>query len=473
MVFVTWKTGSWFIAGTLLLIAVAGCIGMEENGPVGPVPQEDPWSPYETPAEPDHDFSDAIDVVHAHDVRQLHTDHYGLELVGHNGLLDGLEPFVWSGGFIEVDIQGDLAVVASLTGMRAFTLVDISDLEDPEVLSHFYSGNDNWDVRISDDQQHVFVGCQGSGLYTSTPVGECTDDDGIPTIPPGSEDQGIVTVDISDPRNPEAVCWTPSQSNHNLFTATLDDGTTVVANDATEIFVLKGDGCLDRVAEVPGVHDAHIAKHPVTGAWLLYTGEDDMTLYNIDDPADPYTVGTMDTNGFSGATGWHEQTPAPAMFGDVHITMGGGERFGGEPGVVSVIDTTDPESPKTLGTWRLPVEAPLDDDRFYGQTSYMFSEHNMGVNQWGQVCIGHYHAGVWVIDISTPERMEEPVTLAYYQPNKIVPGAVSTIHPLGGAMTSSPYVWGCQFTDDGRHVVVADMHSGLYILEGQWFQERA
>ncbi len=471
MVNLSWKPGPWMIVSTLTLVALAGCI-MPEDGIDGAIDGQGHWSPYQTPAEPEQDFSDAIGVVHPHDVRQLHTDHYGLELVGHSGLLDGLEPYVWSGGFIEVDIQGDLAVVASLTGMRAFTLVDISDLSDPQVLSHFYSGNDNWDVRLSEDGNHVFVGCQGDGLYTYAPLGDCTDYSGIPGVPPGNEDQGIITVDITDRSNPEAVCWTPSQSNHNLFTATLDDGTTVVANDRTEIFVLQEDGCLSKVANISGRHDVHIAQHPVTDEWLLYNGNDRMSIHNVDDPSDTYRIGTLDTNGFSGATGWHEQTPAPAAFGEVHVTMGGGERFGGEPGVVSVIDTTDPGNPKVTGTWRLPVEAPLDDDRFFGQTSYMFSEHNMGVNQWGQVCIGHYHAGVWVIDVSTPERMQEPVTLAYYQPSEIVPGAVSTIHPLGGAMTSSPYVWGCQFTDDGRHVVVADMHSGLYILEGHWFENK-
>lgn len=465
------KAGPWILASTLLLALLAGCVSPQDSDGSGA--DEDAlghWSIYETPKLPDYDFSDAIEVVHAHDVRELHTDHHGLELIGHNDLLEGLDLHVYSGGFLEVHLRGDLAVVASLTGMRAFTLVDISDLTDPQVLSHFYSGNDNWDVRISEDARYVFVGCQGSGLYTSTPVGACTDDDGIPSL--NDENQGIVTVDIQDPTNPQAVCWTPSASNHNLYTATLDDNTTVVANDNTQIFVLKDDGCLEQVAGVPGVHDVRIAKHPITQEWLLYTGTNGMTIYNIDDPSDPYIAGELDTAGHSGATGWHEQAPAPVTFGDIHITMGGGERFSGEPGVVSVINTTDPESPEVMGTWRLPVDAPMDDETFWGQQSYKFSEHNMWVNQWGQVCIGHYHAGVWVIDISTPQRMKEPVTLGFYQPHEFVPGTVSTIHPAGGVMTSSPYVWGCQWTDDGRHVAIPDMHSGLYILEGQWFQER-
>lgn len=460
-------------ACTLILVVLAGCLSAEDAGSGAdeePVNGQDPWSRYETPAVPEHDFSDAIEVAHPHDVRELHTDHYGLELVGHDSLMDGLDPYVYSGGFIEVDVKGELAAVASLTGMRAFTLVDISDLGDPQVLSHFYSGNDNWDVRISDDARYVFVGCQGDGLYTYSPAGECTDYAGIPTVPPGDEDQGIITVDIQDPENPEAVCWTPSASNHNMFTATLDDNTTVVVNDATQIFVLQEDGCLDEVAALPGSHDSHIAKHPSTGEWLLYTGAERMSVYNIDDPADPVPLGELETAGHEGATGWHEQSPAEVMYGDIHVTMGGGERFSGEPGVVSVINTTDPHSPEVMGTWRLPVQAPMEEESLWGQQSYIFSEHNIWLNQWGQACIAHYHAGVWVIDISTPERMRDPVTLGYYQPHELVPGSVSTIHPAGGAMTPSPYVWGCEWTGDGRHVVVPDMHSGIYILEGQWFQ---
>lgn len=465
---------------TLLLIAVAlaGCTGGDDTG-VSSEEGAGVWTKFKPPAVPDYPFADAFDIVHAHDVRELHTESHNLKLVGYSDLLEGLEPYVYSGGYSEPDVHGDLAVVATLTGPRAFTLVDISDRSNPEVLSHFYSSNDNWDVRISDDGQYLFVGCQGTGLYTFSPVGQCTDYDGVPT-PTGQSDYGIITVDISDPRDPRALCYTSTSSVHNLETATADDGTILVANNAVQLYEMRSDGCLGYMSRVPGQHDVAIQKHPITGDMLLYTGTGGpdeagpLGVYDINDPADPVLLGTLDTNGFPGATAWHEQSPAPTLFygnGTTHLTIGAGERSSGEPGPVSVINTTDPTNPVVMGTWILPVRPDLEDERLYGQRSYMFSEHNTAVNQWGQVCVGHYHAGVWVFDVSTPERMKEPMTLGFYLPHERAPGVVSTTHPAGGAMTSSPYVWGCSWTDDGRHVVVADMTSGLYVLEAEWFEE--
>jgi hypothetical protein len=458
-------------------LALAGCIGgaPDEGVQDGEAPAASSWTKFKTPAVPDYPFDRAFDIVHEHHVRDLHTNSYGLELVGYSPLNEGLEAHVFSGGFIEVDVNNDTAVVASLTGGRAFTLVDISDLSAPKTISHFYSSNDNWDVRISDDGRYAFLGCQGTGWYTYSPVGQCTDYTGVPT-PTGDQDNGVVTVDITDPENPRALCYTPTSSVHNLEVATYDNGTIVVANNAVQIFIMKDDGCLEYMSQVPGRHDTAIQRHPITGEMLLYTGTGGpgetgpLGVYNVDDPSDPILIGSLDTNNVGGATAWHEQSPAPNLWFDgTHILIGAGERMTGEPGPVTVINNTDPTNPVAMGVWILPVRPQVEDDTFYTQGSYMFSEHNTAVNQWGQVCVGHYHAGVWVFDVSTPERMKNPETLAFYLPHEM-PTGVSTIHPAGGDMTPSPYVWGCQWSEDGQYVLTADMHSGLYILKGTWFE---
>lgn len=469
-------TGFLFIA-----VGLAGCL--TDSGDDAANTDDDQasgsWTKFKVPDVPDYPFAEAFDIVHPHDVRELHTESHNLELVGYDNLLEGLEPYVYSGGYAEVDVHGDLAVVATLTGPRAFTLVDIADRSDPQVLSHFYSSNDNWDVRISDSGEYLFVGCQGTGLYTYTPVGQCTDYSGVPT-PTGDQDNGIISVDITDPTNPKALCFTPTSSVHNLETATYPNGTIVVANNAVQVYLMKEDGCLEFMSQVPGRHDTAIQPHPLTGDMLLYTGTGGpeeigpLGIYDLNDPSDPVLLGSLDTNGIPGATAWHEQSPAPALYygnGTTHITIGAGERMTGEPGPVTVINTTDPTNPVAMGTWILPVRPDVENDQLYTQSSYTFSEHNAAVNQWGQACVGHYHGGVWVIDMSTPERMENPMTLGFYLPHERAPTVVSTTHPAGGAMTSSPYVWGCSWTDDGQHVVVADMTSGIYILKAQWFEE--
>jgi hypothetical protein len=469
LVFVVSGSVEWMVVAVALVALVgSGCLQAAAPAET-PEPEPGPSYParmYQVPAKPTYDFSKAFDVAHAHEVRQLHTNSYGLTLVGYNDLLAGLQPGVWAGGFIEVDVRGDLAVVSILTGPHAFVLVDISDLTKPTVLSHFYSSNDNWDSRISDDGNYVFVGCQGTGLYTFAPVGQCTDYNGVPS-PTGTQDQGIITVDIKDRRSPKALCYTPSSSVHNLETVTDRNGTIIVANNGGEIFTMKADGCLEFQSKVPGSHDVSLQHHPITGELLLYTGAGELTVFNIENITKPVALGSFDSNGVKGATAGHEQTPAPSVVEGHHLLIGGSERFTGAPGPVTVINMTDPHSAAAMGTWILPVPGAAGNPATYNQASYMFSEHNAAVSIHGQVCVGHYHAGLWVFDASTPERMAQPVTLAFYLPHEITT-AVSTIHPAGGNMLPSPYVWGCAFTEDGTHVVVTDMHSGIYILKADW-----
>lgn len=454
------------------VVALGGCFDDGEATAPLRLEQGPEWSPYALAEKPDYPFHLAFDVVHAHDVRALHTNSYGLDLVGFSSLQDGLSPLTLNGAFIEVDVHGDLVAVATLTGTHAFTLVDISDLSRPTAIGHLYSSNDNWDVRFSDDGRYLFVSCQGEGLFTRTPVGQCPDYGGIPTAV-GGQDYGIITVDVSDPHAIEPICYTPSLAVHNLETATLDDGRIVVANNNAEVFVMEDDGCLTKVAQVEGRHDVYLQKHPFTRDMLLYTGTSDFVIYDINDPSQPFEIGVGDFTDYEDGTAWHEQSPAPvAYFGNTHVTLGGGESSSGRPGPVTIFNTTDPTRPVAVGSWTLPV-LPLDEaGTTWEQGGYMFSMHNIALNQWGQACIAMYHAGVWVIDLSTPERMHQPVTLGFYLPHELAPEALSTSHPIAGPMTASPYVWGCAWTEDGTHLVVPDMQSGLYVLKGTWFAPR-
>ena len=135
-----------------------------------------------------------------------------------------------------------------------------------------------------------------------------------------------------------------------------------------------------------------------------------------------------------------------------------------------MVDTTDPYDPFVAGEWILPDHADIT-----GQMNYRFSLHNIDGNCDGQVAVGHYHAGVWVFDISTNERIEEPATIAYYQPHErpiSVNNPPVTGAPIGALVTMDvPNVWTAQWSADGGTLFVPDLLTGLYALQPTWEYE--
>ena len=87
---------------------------------------------------------------------------------------------------------------------------------------------------------------------------------------------------------------------------------------------------------------------------------------------------------------------------------------------------------------------------------YRWSTHNFDVDH-GRIIMGHYHAGVWIIDISSQTNAYAPVTMAYYQPHKAPLFVPRT--PLG---IDVPAVWSA-VQHDGL-IYAGDVNSGLYVL---------
>lgn len=457
----------WTVIVILAAAGLAGCIGANPSG-AGADAGPTSTSNLTVPVIPDRGFANAIDDTHAHEVPELHTDAHNLELVDFSPVTDGLDPAAYGSGFSEVDVQDGRVLVSSVEGQRGFSILEIGD-DGLTTQGHVYGGAETWDTRFSDDGNWAFMGCQGGGRYGAyggdNAIGGCTS--GARPQAPVEGDyhaSGIVAVDVSDPENPEPVAYTPSQPVHNLYTATIN-GTIVVANHDSQLFVFHPDDPrFEQVSTIPATHDVAIQQHPLTGEWLLYTGNTSggsgISIWNIDDPTDPVPVSTIHEGELGRKiVGWHEQTPSPGLIDGRHITVAAGEQFGGLPGPVSVIDTTDPTEPKLLGQWQIP-------GRYSEQRSYKFSNHNVDISEDGQVAIGMYHAGVWVFDISTQDRQAYPPTLGFYQPHEVNPAAGQQPSPYG-AFTGSPYVWGAQWTDDGQ-LVVPDLNSGVYLLEPTW-----
>ncbi|HWG90826.1 MAG TPA: hypothetical protein VNZ52_08275 [Candidatus Thermoplasmatota archaeon] len=445
------------------LALVAGCLNMSgPNGPAAPVAGNatDPFAPF-TPPVPDFDFGTVVDPDHgAHNVPDLHTGGHGLALVGHAGIQDLLPPGM-QGSITQIDLWQNYAVVSGMDGELGFAIVDLTDPAAPKALSYFPSVADDWTARFSDDGNYVFLGCQiltGFSAYGAV-KGDCENPDSVHA--PGAARAGVTVVDVSDKANPKLVTFTATGGSHNLQVANIN-GTDYVFTSAVTILKFDRDELtLTEVAAVPGRHDATVAKHPVTGDWLLYTGTEELAIWNVNNPADPQAVFE---GGVEGVVGWHEQTVIPGLIEGRYLIALAGESFAGAAGVpdeVSFVDITDPANPVPLGTWAPPFAANTK----VPWVSYLYSAHEIAATPQGQVAISWYHGGVWVVDVSTLERAKAPVTLAAYLPNKLMNVQPSTFAQT--PMPVVPFVWGAGWDHRG-YLVIPDMHTGVYVLEPEW-----
>jgi hypothetical protein len=451
------------LAVLLLLssLAAAGCLsGGEGDGAGGP-----PAGGFAAvvPPEPDFDFSSVIEPDHAgHSVPALHQGGHGLSLVGHTGIGE-LLPLTTRGSITAIDLWEDYAVVSGMEGGLAFAIVDLTDPAHPQAVGWAPSAADGWTARFSDDGNYVFYGCQmltGLGYAPSNVIGTCEDPDAphLPTENPA----GVSVWDVSDKADPKFVTFTAVGGSHNIFVAGID-GVDYVFTSSTAILEFDRETqSLELLTTLPGTHDVTVAQHPVTGDWLLFTGTGELAIYNVNDPAEPQIV--FEGTGSEGWTGWHDQVLVPGVVDGKVLLLLSGESFagtGGEalPDIVSVVDLTNPLEPKLLSQWQPPF-APV-----VPWASYLYSVHEMAATPTGQVAIAWYHAGVWVIDVSTQARAGGPVTLAVYQPHEEMDVVPSTF--VQTPLPYVPMVWGAGWSREG-HLVVPDMHTGVYVLEPAW-----
>lgn len=446
----------------LLLVAavlsLAGCITPNAEPPVEASTAELPA--VFVPEVPEFDWSTVVEPDHAsHQLPELHAGGNGLTLKGMAPIQDIL-PLGTRGSITQVDVWGDYAVVSGMEGGMAFAIVDISDPSAPKAVSWYPSQADGWTARFSDDGMYVFYGCQMFGApYTPATMvrGTCEDPESIhaPTDP---NPAGVIAVDVSDKANPRFVDFLATGGSHNIYVTQIG-GFDYVFTAATTILKFdRAAGELTQVAEVPGVHDATVQRHPITGDQLLFTGTGELVIYDVDDPANPEIV--FEGTGEEGWTGWHDQVMVPGVVdGRVLLALAGETgtaATAGVPDVLSIVDITDPAKPTLLGKWEAPWGALVP------WTSYLYSIHEMAATPTGQLAVSWYHGGVWVLDVSTQERQAAPATLAAYLPNALPTAVPSTFAQT--PVPFVPFVWSAAWTAEG-YLVVPDMHTGLYVLE--------
>jgi hypothetical protein len=451
------------LAAVVVTLGAAGCIGDADLDAADADERANDTGAAEAfvPPEPDEEIHGQLPVDHPdHQNPQAHQEGVGFTVAGHTDFTE-LYPPTQQSGWTEVDIQGHLAAIASYQDNTGAVLVDIEDPENPEPLSYVPSAGVDQDARLSEDQRFLFVACQPAATAAADgAAGDCRS-----TEPgaPGEATSGVLAYDISDPEAPEFVDVAEGVNTHNIWTYTIANETYVFTN-GVEILHVGDDGSLEQVAELPGGHDALVHEHPVTGEPVLYTTSgDSFAVFDVSDPENPSVV--IDEG--PDVTGWHEQTASPQLVDGRALLVVGGEVLadpagtmdGSDPPMITVLDVTDPAEPEVLSQWTLPV------DDLPGWTNYRWSPHNIDVSPHGQVSVAWNHGGVWVFDVSTQERQEEPVTLGFHQPSEMPPLQPPTFKPTGDP--SVPRVWASMFDHHG-YVVVPDMYTGLYVLEPDW-----
>lgn len=457
---------------------IAGCISED---PVDPTTDDDwatdapsVWGDRVPP--PDVDLSTAIDEDHGgapylHAVRELHEGSYGLELVGYNPLTRPTENADKEGadsGYGAIDTWRNLVCIAHFAGsggaLGGATIVDIEDPTNPVVLSSIPSAAVNSDCQFTDDGKFLL-------LATYTGVNQGT---GLPAPLHDAGSQGVSVYDMSNPADPKFLFLDTDGAGgsgyHNVFTAMIDGTHYVFQTYTNKIYKINDDAtALEFVSETEfSNHDLWVGQHPITKDWMIVTGAGRGTgIININDPANPETIGVWEGDAANRSVGWHRQWPLSELVdGRAYMVVAGEECGNGDSLPYQVLDWTDPSMPVMTGSWWIPGQ-PANPREAQPHLCEMNAHEFETWN--GYVATGNYHAGVWMFDIGTPERTIEPTTVGYYLPNEIPQAQLGTANV---PFVWSPDVWGAYFDERG-YVITADWHSGLYILsfggtDGEW-----
>jgi hypothetical protein len=402
-----------------------------------------------------------------HTIRALHGGSYYLEMVGWDPLVEKMNPGAAGTGWGAAGLWRDYACVAQFAGTGAIAIVDISDPTDPRVTAQVDDPLVNGDCQFTADGNYLLAGAYLSGVDYPD-AGEQN------PCPQGCPAGGGINVwDVSDKEAPVHILYENTGEYHTLHLWTTPDNRTyVVQAYSGNIYRFDPDGpTLTHVFTLtPMDHDMWISRHPITGKALLYTGADaGFVIYDFDDPENPVLLSTWvpeDDPGVKpdddrpGCCGWHRQATVDQLVDGKAIAVVAGEACGaGYTLPYYVMDVTDVAAPKVLSTWEVPGKPESTDPEHLCE----MSPHEFAVFD-GYVVTGNYHAGVWLFDIGSPERLLKPVTLGYFIPAE---EPATEYGPTGAQDLTfpwNPFVWGA-FFDDRGYILAGDFSSGIYMLK--------
>lgn len=463
----------------LAILPLAGCLS-DDGAPDVPGPG-DPG--YVAPMEP---FVNPIDLDHDHGDLSLHTHSNNIDLVGHVDF--GLDPTVTLG---EIDVAGDHAYVAVFG--RGFAIVDISDPTAPTLVGI---------TEIPAVGNPPVVGPQEAPCVPPAPcIGQVRNaasdryiadmkvdqtGDWVFVAPELSETPGVLIYDARDRANPVLAGFWPQpglllgchmieyaviNEQEYLFCAPLDNAVYVglilpAAGPERQIvtvarwvpnspgYVQSEAGHLQEDPQgfpfryvLSGHQDMTYQPDPITGNPTLFVSFWNLGLRIVDVsiPAAPLEIGFWDGLGAAGYRGNFHTAMAFAVNGTrVAIAIPEGP----DPPAMFVLDATDIASPTLLSEW---TALPSFTDSEGASQAGSFSLHNFQIVD-GKVYIAMGHGGIWVIDVSTPEKLRAPEPVGSYYPHQ----------PRRDNETYSIYPWDVVVKDG--YMLDAEGNTGLYIL---------
>jgi len=349
----------------------------------------------------------------------------------------------------DIAFWGNLAFNGNYDGFR---IIDISDPDDPQLVSWTHCNGDQGDIVVWED---VLVRSWNTGKATPR------DCDGA-TVPAGWE--GVHIFDISDKSDPELVgeVELSSRPEADAFgcgshTATLvpdlEDNRVIVYNQTSGgpcNFVtilqvpLDDPGSASVLGEEPleGEHAAHDSAVILGDVNMLAVASGHMSnVFDIGEnqwpggsPEDPSFLYTIEEPGVGGTDPAHPGNWHSAGFTwDGEVIIMGWEPGGGaapeceatDPATTKSAFFYDSETGAKLGQWTLPRPQTAAEN-------CTIHNYNTVPNRNGRdvLVLGNYQAGTWVVELTDPAN---PVTLGWSDPEPLVPTQ------LGGAWSSYWY----------------------------------
>lgn len=435
----------WVLA--IGLSALAGCIGAGEDDVVLE-PARDPLGGFPDPLVIDHDHGDA----------SLHDFVSPTMEVLAQTRFEGLA--VPTPAFGEADLLGEDHMVVSAL-LNGFYIVDISDRAAPRGVSYFPMPGFIADVKASESGDFVFLGVQLAGFTGVQAYNVMVREAPVPAgVFPMAGGCHMIAV------HQDHLYCAPNDATVRIFQIT--ETPAAVALTPVAAYAPTGVEPLPVATdetEYPGMtHDMTVQDDPVTGEPVMYVSfwDDGVHAVDVSDPAAPTLLGKW--NGESAPAFAPEGLEDDEAFyeGNLHTSMASmvdGRRiiatlpeYAKTPAIY-FLDATDYEDIRLVGVWA-PKPGPEYDNQHRS-----FSMHNFQFVQ-GKVYVGMYHGGAWVVDVSTPGRLAEPVAAGYVV--KSGDAGTAAVPMFGGG---GPNVWDVLVKDG--HIYLSDIGSGLWVAHHQ------
>ncbi|HET6398826.1 MAG TPA: hypothetical protein VFH47_04665 [Candidatus Thermoplasmatota archaeon] len=454
------------------LIPVALLVGLALSGCADPpTPSREARLDHEAIADA---IGAPIEMHHDHTDHRLHTGSYAMEQVAWSTLDVALGENGFANLVLWDDPAGGTLAFVAIDGDRrgGFTIADVTDPRNVRVLGSYRAdGSGFQEVRVTPDGRFAVLNVQripdAPQLASPDLAADCS--------------ACLHVVNVEDRGRPRLVSVLPVEllGSHNMEFHAHDDGLHLYyvgqpllgtnpdpAGNRVGVARLVEDGrggahlvpvgtfahdtTGDAGRSFP--HDVTVALHPLTGQRVAYVShwEGGLVTFDVSQagrlPVLP-ELGRHAEAAPSDVLALHWAVQEEAVRADGRVIAWSAPEIASlatGTGVIRSYDVSDPARPVQLGTWQLPGTLAIEG-------RFLLSPHvAVPDQQTGLLAVAHYHAGVWILDVSDPAQ---PRHLAYHLPH---------------GDPASPYdgpVWWKKpnFSPDGfgPNVYMARWHDGL------------